>query len=69
MLSELLLIALIPLAALFLILLFLLVAYLRGGKEDLRAAADAVHKVRSTVGVAAAVRAFGETLRTIRRPS
>ena len=62
-------IALVPLASLFLVLLFLLVVYLRGGKDDLKTAADAVHKVRSTVGVAAAVRALVEVMRTIRRPS
>lgn len=50
-------IALVPLAALFLVLIFLTIAYLRGGPEDLKAAADAVHKVRRTVGVVPAIRA------------
>jgi hypothetical protein len=45
--------ALVPLASLFRVLAFLLVAYLRGGKDDMKAAADAVQKVCSTVGVAA----------------
>ena len=57
-----------PLASLAVVLAFLLVAYLRGGKDDMKAAADAVHEVRSTVGIPAAVRALGEALRSLERP-
>lgn len=60
--------ALVPLASLFLVLVFLSIAYLKGGKDDLRAAADAVNKIRSTAGVAAIVRALAEALRAIKRP-
>lgn len=65
--SELWVLALVPLASLLLVLIFLSIAYLKGGKDDMRAAADAVHKIRSTVGVAATVRAFVEAWRTIKR--
>jgi hypothetical protein len=53
--SNLLLIALVPLASLFLILAFLLVVYRKGGKDDLKAAAEALHKVRD-VGVGPSIR-------------
>lgn len=42
--------------SLALIVLFLLVVYLKGGKNDLKAAAEALHKVRD-VGVGPSVRA------------
>jgi hypothetical protein len=42
--------------SLALTLLFLLVIYLKGGKEDLKAAAEALHKVRD-VGVGPSIRA------------
>ena len=42
--------ALVPVASLVLVLVFLSIAYLRGGKDDMKAAADAIQKVRSTVG-------------------
>ena len=54
--SGLLLVALVPLGSLALCLLFLLVVYLKGGREDLEAAAKALREVRD-VGVAPAVRA------------
>ncbi|MCH6165323.1 hypothetical protein [Pseudonocardia alaniniphila] len=64
--SDLLLIALVPLASLFFVLAFLLVVYLKGGKEDLKVAADAVHKVRS-VGVGPAIRAAIGAMKSIKR--
>lgn len=42
--------------SLALILLFLLIVYLKGGKDDLKAAAEALHKVRD-VGVGPSIRA------------
>ena len=42
--------------SLALCLLFLLVVYLKGGREDLEAAAKALHQIRD-VGVAPAIRA------------
>lgn len=57
MLSELVILALVPPASLLLVLVFLTIVYLRGGRDDLKAAAEAVHKVRSTVGVVPAIRA------------
>ncbi|WP_141282918.1 hypothetical protein [Pseudonocardia hydrocarbonoxydans] len=44
------------LVSLTLILVFLLVVYLKGGKDDLKVAADALHRVRD-VGVGPSVRA------------
>lgn len=41
-------------------LLFLLVVYLKGGKEDLEAGANAIHKIRD-VGLVSAVRAALES--------
>jgi len=58
--------ALVSAVPLSLILGFLLVAYLRGGKDDLKAAAEAVHKVRQVVGVAAVLGAMIEALRARR---
>jgi hypothetical protein len=41
--------------SLLLVLLFLLIVYFKGGREDMRAAAEALHKVRD-VGVGPSVR-------------
>ena len=48
--------AAMPVVGLALCLLFLLVVYLKGGKDDLEAAAKALREVRD-VGVAPAIRA------------
>ena len=42
--------------SLALVLVFLLIIYFKGGKDDLKAAADALHKVRD-VGVGPSLRA------------
>lgn len=50
--------------SLTLCLLFLLVVYLKGGKDDLEVAAKALHQIRD-VGVAPAIRAAFERRREI----
>lgn len=51
--------AIMSLAAVFslaLCLAFLLIVYLKGGKDDLKVAAEALHKIKD-VGVASSIRA------------
>jgi hypothetical protein len=54
--SEIVVLAFVPLVSLALCLLFLLVVYLKGGKDDMEAAGRALRHVRD-VGIAPAVRA------------
>lgn len=55
------------LLSLFLILLFLMVVYLRGGKDDLTAAAKALREVRD-VGMGASIRHAIEAWKSVDKP-